>query len=222
MLDQPSNRASGSAFERRAVIGLGNPGAAYQATRHNLGFRVIDALHGRLGGEVWRDECGAQVAVVEAADLVKPQTFMNRSGHAARCLAELHGYQPGRILVVYDDIALPLGTLRLRPAGGPGGHRGLASVIASLRTDQVPRLRLGIAPAGEPTAADLAEFVLRPFDQPEEAVVARLVSRAADACMAWLEHGTEATMNAFNGPLPPTTGEGGGRLEGGAAEGAGP
>lgn len=187
---------------RALVVGLGNPGPEYEATRHNLGFWVIDRLHRRLGAGPWREECAAQVASGESADLVKPRTFMNRSGHAVRCLIERGGHEPARVLVVYDDIALPLGTLRMRPGGGPGGHRGLASVLESLRTDRVPRLRLGIAPAGSETSGDLAEFVLRGFDPDERAVAERQSERAAEACEAWLGRGVEAAMSAFNGPAP--------------------
>jgi PTH1 family peptidyl-tRNA hydrolase len=193
---------SATPTERAVVVGLGNPGAGYQVTRHNLGFQVVDRLHRRRAAEAWREECAALVSVGTSMDLVKPQTFMNRSGHAVRCLVDRHGYQPGNILVVYDDIDLPLGTLRLRPGGSPGGHRGLASVIESLRTDRVPRLRLGIAPGAGASAGDLAEFVLQGFEPAERAVVERQVERAADACEAWLEQGVESAMNAFNGPLP--------------------
>jgi peptidyl-tRNA hydrolase, PTH1 family len=192
--------------DRAVVLGLGNPGAGYQHTRHNLGFRVIDSLHRSWSAGPWREECAALCARAEAAELVKPQTFMNRSGHAVRCLVERHGYQPERILVVYDDIALPLGTLRLRSSGGPGGHRGVASVIGSLRTDSLPRLRLGIAPPGVAPSGDLAELVLRGFDPEELPVVERQIERAARACEAWLERGVESAMAAFNGPLPPIDG----------------
>lgn len=188
--------------ERAVVVGLGNPGVGYQETRHNLGFWVVERLQRRWTASSWREECAALVARAEAVDLVKPQTFMNRSGHAVRCLVEQHGYQAAKVLVVYDDIDLPLGTLRLRPGGSPGGHRGLASVIESLRTDQVPRLRLGIAPPGGEVALELSEFVLRGFDASERIVAERQVERAADACEAWLARGVESAMNAFNGPLP--------------------
>jgi PTH1 family peptidyl-tRNA hydrolase len=200
--NETTTSGSATVGARAMVVGLGNPGAAYEATRHNFGFWVIDRLRRRLGAGDWREECAAHVARTETADLVKPQTFMNRSGHAVRCLIERYGYEPVRVLVVYDEVALPLGTLRMRPAGGPGGHRGLASVLESLRTDRVPRLRLGIASVTADASVDLADFVLRGFDPAERAAVERQAERAAEACEAWLERGVEAAMSAFNGPLP--------------------
>jgi len=188
----------------RLVLGLGNPGPKYADTRHNLGFRVVDALAARLGIAVDRMECNALVGGggrIGGAEvlLAKPLTYMNRSGHAARCLLERRGLEPPAVLVVYDEASLPLGRLRLRPAGSPGGHRGMESVIASLRTDQVPRLRLGIAPEGEPPGGDeLVDFVLEPFARAERETAAEMVERAADACLAWLEEGAEAAMNRFN------------------------
>src|SRR6185503_4967604 len=129
----------------RLILGLGNPGERYRDTRHNAGFRVVEELARRWGLHLDRQECNAFVAQGEAL-LAMPQTYMNRSGWAARCLVETHGIDPLDVLVVYDEVALPLGRLRLRKSGSPGGHRGLESVIENLRTDQVPRLRLGIAP----------------------------------------------------------------------------
>ena len=124
---------------------------------------------------------------------------MNRSGYAARCLQERHGFAPADLLVVFDEVNLPLGRLRLRRGGSPGGHRGLESIVESLRTDEVPRLRLGVAPeAGPPTGEDLVDFVLAPFAPAETATVDEMIARAADACEAWLTQGIEAAMNAFN------------------------
>lgn len=206
------------------VLGLGNPGEPYRATRHNVGFRVVDELARRLGVACDRFECGAFVAAVAGparrhpspppegpetsepagggADLLlaKPQTYMNRSGHAARCLLELHGLDPASVLVVYDEINLPLGRLRLRRGGSPAGHRGLESVVESLRTDQIPRLRLGVAGEnGPPPGEGLADFVLAPFLPAEEEEVERMIARAADACEAWWKDGVDLAMNRFNG-----------------------
>jgi len=125
---------------------------------------------------------------------------MNRSGHAARCLVERHGFAPEDLLVVYDELALPLGRLRLRPAGSPAGHRGMESVLDSLRTDRVARLRLGIAPAdGPPPGEAQVEFVLAPFAEEERETVEAMIRRAADACEVWLEDGSETAMSRFNG-----------------------
>lgn len=201
------------------VLGLGNPGEPYRATRHNVGFRVVDELARRLGMACDRYECGSLVAAVpgpvppagpetlegsgERAPgllLVKPQTYMNRSGHAARCLLELYALTPASFLVVYDEINLPLGKLRLRRAGSPAGHRGLESIVESLRTDQVPRLRLGVAGADGPPPGDgLADFVLAPFLPEEEEAVGAMIARAADACEVWWKDGVDAAMNRFNG-----------------------
>ena len=176
---------------------------------------MVDELARRHGVAVDAFECDALVgetavgetAVAETAVgaagggrplvLAKPQTFMNRSGFAARCLVERRGVALEDLLVVYDEVALPLGRVRLRPGGGPAGHRGMESVIGELRSDEVARLRLGIAPDEPP--ADLVGFVLAPFAAGEEEVAAAMVARAADACEAWLGEGVEAAMNRFNG-----------------------
>jgi PTH1 family peptidyl-tRNA hydrolase len=139
------------------------------------------------------------VAAAGGLVVALPQTYMNRSGYAARCLAERHGVEPAGVLVVYDDVALPLGRLRLRARGGAGGHRGMESVIENLQSAEVPRLRLGVAPtAGFPPGADLAEWVLAPFEPGEAAAVEAMIARAAEAAGCWLDEGTEAAMNRFN------------------------
>ena len=131
--------------------------------------------------------------------LARPQTYMNRSGWSVRCLVDLHGVAPGDLLIVYDDIALPLGRLRARARGSAGGHRGMESILESLRTEEVPRLRLGVAPAeGEAPGGDLADFVLSPFSAEESAAAEELVGRAADAVVLWLAEGVEPAMNRYN------------------------
>lgn len=202
----------GAATPGRLILGLGNPGDRYRETRHNLGFRTVEELARRWKVSIGRLECGALVGVHEASDnpedrvtLAKPQTYMNRSGYAARCLIERHGFAPEDLLVVYDELALPLGRLRLRPGGSPGGHRGMESVLDSLRTDRVPRLRLGIAPedAAEDGGSAFGEgqvnYVLAPFAADERETVEAMICRAADACEAWIEDGPEAAMSRFNG-----------------------
>lgn len=182
------------------ILGLGNPGPQYADTRHNVGFRVVEELARRQGLALDHLECNARVVHTNALLLAQPQTYMNRSGFTARCLLESHQLDPAAILVVYDEINLPLGKLRLRKSGSPAGHRGIESVIENLRTDQVPRLRLGVAPeAGPPAGEDWAEFVLGPFTADEQEAVAAMILRAADACEAWLKEGAEAAMNRFNG-----------------------
>ncbi len=188
----------------RALVGLGNPGERYRETRHNLGFRVVAEVARRLGVAVGRLECNALVGTGPASSgdellLVLPQTYMNRSGNALRCLAERHDLAPERTLVVYDEVQLPLGRLRLRPGGSPGGHRGMESVVESLRSDRIPRLRLGCADeAGPPAGETLVDYVLSPFDDRELDAVEEMVSRAADACEAWLAEGIDAAMNRYN------------------------
>lgn len=182
------------------IVGLGNPGSEYENTRHNLGFRVVERLAHRWHVSLSRLECNALVAESSGTLLVAPQTFMNRSGYAARCLVQGRGVDPERILVVYDDVNLPLGRIRLRPNGSPGGHRGMESVVQNLQTEDIPRLRLGIAPhESDMSGEDLVDFVLNEFADSEEDAVIDLIGRAADACESWLRLGTEATMNRFNG-----------------------
>lgn len=184
---------------RKLIAGLGNPGERYAPSRHNLGFRVVGELARRRRVALDRLECNALVGGDDAALLAQPQTFMNRSGYAVRCLIERHGFEPAAILVVYDEVQLPLGQLRLRPAGGPGGHRGMESVVSSVRTEEVARLRLGIAPEeGAPAGEALVDFVLAPFEAGEVEAVEAMVGRAAEACEAWLAEGSEAVMNRFN------------------------
>ncbi len=190
--------------EARLVLGLGNPGGRYADTRHNLGFRVVDELARRLGVRLGPEVCGALWASNDRVDLATPQTWMNRSGYSARCLSERNGYAPECILVVYDEVHLPLGRLRLRGNGSPGGHRGMESVIENLRTTAVPRLRLGIAPdeAGSAAAGrgeDLPDFVLAPFAADEAETAERMVHRAADCVLSWVDRGVDVTMNEYNG-----------------------
>lgn len=215
----------------RLILGLGNPGEEYRASRHNAGFRVVEELARRWGVRLGRLECNSLTALVEMAGpgetaataeapeaaggggggvlLAKPQTYMNRSGFAARCLVELHGLDPAAVLVVYDEINLPFGRLRLRRAGSPAGHRGMESILENLRTDQVPRLRLGIGVpegagggagdgGGERYGERLVDFVLSPFAPAEEEAVAEMTQRAADACEVWLREGIDAAMQRFN------------------------
>lgn len=185
----------------KLILGLGNPGERYSDTRHNAGFLVIDELARRWGLRLDREECGALVGGPgsPSALLAQPQTYMNRSGWAARCLLEAYSLDPADVLVVYDEVALPLGKLRLRRSGSPAGHRGLESVIENLRTDQVPRLRLGVSPEdGSPSGEDLVEFVLAPFPPDQREAVDAMIRRAADACEAWLTDGADAAMMRFN------------------------
>lgn len=184
---------------KRLIAGLGNPGTPYEGTRHNVGFEVVRELARRRGLVLEKSECSSLVAEDEAVLLVLPQTYMNRSGYALRCFAELRGLAPADMLVVYDEVHLPLGKLRLRPSGSPAGHRGLESILENLSTAEVPRLRLGVAGEPPPPPEALRDFVLAPFDPAEKTAVETLVERAADACLCWLEEGAERAMARFNG-----------------------
>jgi PTH1 family peptidyl-tRNA hydrolase len=200
--------------QRRVVLGLGNPGARYSGTRHNVGFRVVEEIARRRGVELVAGECNTVlgVAVSEEQELIlgQPQTFMNRSGYAACCLKESHGLEPKDFLVVYDEIHLPLGALRLRHRGSPGGHRGMESVLESLGTSEVSRLRLGVAApvdsnSGEPSPGkDLVDFVLADFANEEADRVQEMIQRAAEACEIWALEGTEAAMQRFNRASAPS------------------
>ena len=195
----------------RLILGLGNPGEEYRDTRHNVGFRVVEELARRWEIPCDRLECNSLVGRLAAGEgdvppadsadilLARPQTYMNRSGYAARCFAERYAIDPAAVLVVYDEINLPLGKLRLRRSGSPAGHRGLESVIENLRTAEVPRLRLGVAQEEKVAGEDLAGFVLAPFAADERETVDEMIRRAADACEAWVREGVDAAMGRFNG-----------------------
>lgn len=186
----------------RFVVGLGNPGAEYAATRHNLGFRLVE-----LAARAWGLPRFTQLGPALVAEgmrrgvrllLIKPQLYMNRSGLALQDLAPHLDFSPEQLLVCYDDLDLPLGRLRLRQGGGAGGHKGLESVIAALGTEVVPRLRMGIAP--EEAVEDATAFVLSPFKAEEEEVVESLLSQAVEAVEVACIGGLDAAMNRFNAP----------------------
>lgn len=185
----------------RLVIGLGNPGARYANTRHNVGFRCVEELATRYRAR-WIDDrrrTRCHLALASADDvllvLAKPATFMNASGEAVVRLVQTLDVPTQRILVVYDDMDLPLGSLRLRERGGPGTHNGMRSVLALLGTEEIPRLRIGVGQAG---GRDAREYVLSPFDDAERAAAEAAVARAADAAARWAARGAAAAMNQFN------------------------
>lgn len=189
---------------KKLILGLGNPGERYRETRHNLGFWVVEEVARRRRIPLALTECRSFCGWDAGVALALPQTYMNRSGYAARCFVERSSFAPENLLVVFDDIHLALGRLRLRRGGSPGGHRGMESIIENLQTNQVPRLRMGIAPEAADgleieSGEDLPSFVLAPFDREEKERVDEMVARAADACETWLESGVEAAMNRFNG-----------------------
>jgi PTH1 family peptidyl-tRNA hydrolase len=186
------------------VVGLGNPGTGYADHRHNAGFLVVDALAG-AHDLVFARRRRAQAYVAEGLIenqrvlLAKPQTFMNLSGRAVGRLSRAHGIPPESILVVYDDLDLPLGRLRLRPEGGAGGHKGLRSIIEVLGTQVFPRLRVGID--RPPGRMDPADYVLQPFTQEEQLCIKQALERSVAAIECWLAEGIAAAMDQFNRPL---------------------
>ncbi len=197
MMDSAQARREG---EASLIVGLGNPGARYVGTRHNLGFEVVSSLAARRGLQLDTLECNALVAEQAELVLAAPQTYMNRSGFACRCLLQRRGIEVDHLLVVYDDVALPFGRLRLRRSGGPGGHRGMESIVRNLQSEGMPRLRLGVGPSeGEEESTDLVDFVLSPFSEAEAPEVPALIERATDACELWLQEGVDRAMNRFNG-----------------------
>ena len=176
------------------VAGLGNPGARYARTRHNIGWLVLDALAETPFREDKRFEGG--VSRIEGAWLLKPSTFMNLSGVAVRAMADFYKIPHDRVMVVLDDAALPFGRLRLRASGSAGGHNGLESVLTHFSTDSVPRMRVGIG--APPPPLSLHDHVLMPFTAAEEADLASFSERGAEALRCVLKKGLAAGMNEFN------------------------
>jgi PTH1 family peptidyl-tRNA hydrolase len=180
----------------RLVAGLGNPGPEYAQTRHNIGFMVIDRLASQLGVK-WEKASKAEAHTAKAGDvlLVKPMSFMNRSGFPLFAIAQFYKIPAHEILVVFDDFALPLGRLRLRPDGGTGGHNGLESIIVQFGTDTIPRLRIGIGGAPVEAAVD---HVLGRFFEEELPLVRATVDRAVEAMKCAIDNGLISAMNTFN------------------------
>ncbi len=192
----------------KIVLGLGNPGARYVRTRHNAGFRVLDLLAERAGVAYRREAdlgqiCWTTEAALSGTDVVlaKPRTFMNRSGRAGLALLERFAASPEDLLVVHDDADLALGRVRVRPEGSAGGHNGLRSLIATIRSSAFPRVKLGVRGEGR-ADADLADYVLDEFHDAELETAASLVVLGADAVQTVFEEGVAAAMNRFNGGSP--------------------
>jgi PTH1 family peptidyl-tRNA hydrolase len=185
------------------VVGLGNPGDGYATTRHNVGFRVANALAKRARAEF--DTKSAESRIAEAAlgqskiAIARPQTFMNDSGRAVRKLLDRYRIEPAAMLVVYDDVDLPLGKVRIREKGGPGTHNGMRSIVSAVG-ESFPRVRVGVAPA-DPQAEvqDLAEYVLSPFADDERDLAERVIGRAAEAVEVAIRDGLRRAMDSFNG-----------------------
>ena len=180
------------------VVGLGNPGARYDNTRHNIGFWVLDELGRRRGvKKIKKLKFHSTYAPAENLLLLKPQTFMNRSGQAARDAAAFYKVPPERIIVVYDEAALPPGKLRLRAAGSDGGHNGMKDILYHLQTDRFPRVRVGVGGPPHPEI-DLADWVLAPIAPADRKMFDETVPRAADAVECIVAKGVETAMNQYN------------------------
>ncbi len=184
------------------IVGLGNPGSEYEWSRHNLGFMLIDKLASEAQVAVGRRECSALVGKTELegtiVKLVKPQTYMNLSGQTVSCLVAKHPAENrgSQLVVISDDIALPLGKIRIRERGSAGGHNGLKSIIAALGTDAFIRLRIGIQP--EHLVSDTKKFVLDSFAKSERAIVKEVIDKSAQAIRAILKDGALKAMGEFN------------------------
>ena len=179
------------------IVGLGNPGIEYDRTRHNLGFMAADAYVAEHGGRYRRTRYGL-TAAVENGWVLKPQTFMNRSGDAVGSFCHYFGWPVDRLVVVADDLDLPLGTIRLRRSGSSGGHNGLKSIAQALGTENFPRLRIGIA--RPPGSTDVIDWVLGRLAGEEWRVAQDAVARAVNALDCLARDGIEAAMSRFNGP----------------------
>ncbi|HJN86835.1 MAG: aminoacyl-tRNA hydrolase [Dehalococcoidia bacterium] len=184
----------------RLIIGLGNPGTRYRGTRHNIGFRCVDLLALKWGIRVAERRAkvvlGRGFRAGEEIVLAKPRSFMNNSGEGVAYLRARFASRPEDLVVIYDDMALPVGQLRLRPGGSDGGHRGVQSIIESLQTQDFPRIRLGIG--APPLEQDAVGYVLGRFSGEEETILAGALDSVVAAVDCILEEGIDGAMNRFN------------------------
>ena len=182
------------------IVGLGNPGREFEKTRHNLGFMLVDLIAERSRSQVKREECRSLVGRAQIdnqkVELVKPQTYMNQSGEAVNCLINKEDRSVEKLVVISDDLALPFGTIRVRPRGTHGGHKGLRSIIDCLGTQDFIRVRIGIMP--EHPVADTKNFVLENFSKTELAAVEKILDVSANAVTSIITEGAERAMARFN------------------------
>ena len=185
------------------IVGLGNPGREYKDNRHNVGFMVVDRLTVRLGARMSRVQAKALVASVNYEGnkiiLAKPQTYMNLSGQSIQSLARFYKLPLENMIVAHDDLDLPFGTIRIRPGGGPGGQKGVASTIERLGTKEFRRLRIGIG--RPPGRMDPAAYVLQDFSKADQPLLSEILDRAVDATLEFVMHGLDSAMNKFNGEV---------------------
>ncbi|NWG05999.1 MAG: aminoacyl-tRNA hydrolase [Chloroflexi bacterium] len=183
------------------LVGLGNPGHEYANTRHNFGFMLIDRIAVRLNARGMKVQSKAIVTDAKYEErkliLAKPQTFMNLSGQSVQGLVHFYKVPLANVMILSDDLDIPFGTIRIRAAGGPGGQRGLSSILERLGTKEVPRLRLGIG--RPPGRMDPADYVLQNFSKDEQQILSEVLDRAAQAVFAFVTHGLSKAMNEFNG-----------------------
>ncbi|NMA94303.1 MAG: aminoacyl-tRNA hydrolase [Clostridiales bacterium] len=181
------------------ICGLGNPGREYEQTRHNMGFLTIDLLSQKLGIKVgklkFRSLIGDGRIGAERVILMKPQTYMNRSGEALREIVSYYGIEPEKLIVIYDDIDLAVGELRIRKKGSAGTHNGMRSIIYQLQFDDFPRIRIG---TGKSDIVPLVSYVTQRPDESEILPLAAAIEDAASACIIWVEEGVDAAMQRFN------------------------
>ncbi len=193
----------------KLIIGLGNPGSRYAKTRHNLGYMVVDELARRHNIDTPREKFSAWIGQgaigAERILLAKPTTFMNRSGQAVQAIGRFYKLELSDLLVVTDDLALPLGKLRVRPQGRAGGHNGLTDIIQRLGDDDFSRLRIGI----DSPQWNATDHVLGEFDAEEMTIVTPAVTRSADAVECWIRSGVSMTMNEYNRDLADESGSAG-------------
>ena len=185
------------------LIGLGNPGREYVNTRHNIGFMLIDRLTIRLDARGMKMQSNAIVITSRYGEqkiiLAKPQTYMNLSGQSVQGLAHFYKIPLENLLVAHDDLDIPFGTIRIRPTGGPGGQRGMASTIEKLGTKDFPRLRLGIG--RPPGRMDPKDYVLQDFSKDDSKLLPEVLDRATDAALTFVTDGLNRAMNKFNGDI---------------------
>ncbi len=184
------------------IVGLGNPGRDYVGTRHNMGFEAIDAICAKFGITINKEKFRAQVGegriAGEKVMVIKPQTYMNLSGESVREFRDFYKLEPEEILVIYDDISLPTGKMRIRERGSAGGHNGIKNIIYQLGTDVFPRIKIGVGKPDHPDF-DCKDYVLGKFSKEETEVLIKTVVRAADAVETFIKDGTGKAMNQFNG-----------------------
>lgn len=186
----------------KLIVGLGNPGRIYVNSRHNVGFKCLDFLARRHGIRLSKRRAKAKIGSGEIAGLnvvlAKPQTFMNLSGQAVAKLVRNFAIPLSDLIVIYDDLDLPLGNIRIRGRGGAGGHKGMASIISLLGSQEFPRIRVGISPGQDIRALKTPDYVLSDFAAEEKAIINELYVKVADAIYCLLSEGIEAAMNRFN------------------------